>query len=77
MCAGQCIYHVLLTLEEMDGEEGAGRVTAALQELSGMMIKPPTLKSSCRLGSGPAHTAAAEAAIRAALQHRQCLAPQE
>lgn len=36
MRAGRCIYHALLALEEMDGEEGAGRVITALQELSAM-----------------------------------------
>lgn len=88
--AGRCICHALFALEEMDGEEGAGRVITALQELSGMFLgqkggnhcqqplvavatwlsdspargepKPPT--SSCGVGSGPAHTAPAEAALR-------------
>ena len=106
MCAGRCIYNALLMLEEMDGEEGAGKVTAALQELSGMMCawgrkvetiassllllhhtwlsvspasgeaKPPTPKSSWAVGSGPAHTAPAEATVRDVLQHQESLAPQ-
>lgn len=99
MRAGRCIYHALLALEEMDGEEGAGKVTAALQELSGMMetiassllllhhtwlsvspasgkAKPPTPKSSRGMGSGPAHTAPAEATVRDVLQHQESLDPQ-
>lgn len=64
MRAGRCIYHALLALEEMDGEEGAGRVITALQELSAMacargrkvgtIANSPSLPQQTRPGVSPA-----------------------